>query len=277
VGASSYISSGLVEVYISGLASSREQEELELAMAQHPELAAAVNDCRHDMEQYIILQSVNPPAVIKENLLKIVAGEETERIHEMEMAAQQPTETPVVTMRTGNPWRWVAAASIVLLAVSLYMNYQYYNSSNDYKAKYEALATEHTTVVAQNDVYRTSMQQMQQSLDIVKDPAMHEVKMPGTKPFPQALATVYWNQASKEVFLMVNNLPLPSSDKQYQLWAIVAGKPVDMGVFDAGTDNAKLLQKMKTVDNAEMFAVTLEKKGGSPVPTMDQMYVAGKI
>lgn len=49
-----------------------------------------------------------------------------------------------------------------------------------------------------------------------------------------------------------------------------------MGVFETGTD-AKIIQKMKSVNNAEMFAVTLEKKGGSPEPTLDQMYVAGKI
>ncbi len=41
-------------------------------------------------------------------------------------------------------------------------------------------------------------------------------------------------------------------------------------------NNDELLHKMKSIDNAEMFAITLEKKGGSPVPTLDQMYVAGK-
>lgn len=278
MGASSYISSGLVEAYISGLASSKEKEELELAMAQFPELAAAVEDCRLDMEQYIILQSVIPPTAIKENLLRIIADEETERIHETAsdntLSETHISETPVRTM---NAWRWVAAAAIILLSGSVYLNYLYYTGYNNYKGKYEALMTTQSTLMSQNNTYRTSLEEMQQSLDILKDPAMKEVRMPGTKPFPAALATVYWNQASKQVFLMVNSLPLPSAGKQYQLWAIVEGKPVDMGVFDTGTNNAKLLQKMKSVDNAEMFAVTLEKKGGSPEPTLDQMYVAGKI
>jgi anti-sigma-K factor RskA len=105
---------------------------------------------------------------------------------------------------------------------------------------------------------------------------MQTVTMPGTKSFPSSLATVYWNKSSKQVFLLANNLPQPAAGKQYQLWAIVDGKPVDMGVFDSNTGTADLLQKMKSVDNAEMFAITLENKGGSPVPTMDQMYVAGK-
>lgn len=49
-----------------------------------------------------------------------------------------------------------------------------------------------------------------------------------------------------------------------------------MGVFEMG-DTASLLQKMKVTGKAQMFAVTLEKKGGALQPTMEQMYVAGKI
>jgi len=34
---------------------------------------------------------------------------------------------------------------------------------------------------------------------------------------------------------------------------------------------------MKSFGRAEAFAITLEKTGGSPTPTMDQMYVIAKI
>jgi anti-sigma-K factor RskA len=34
---------------------------------------------------------------------------------------------------------------------------------------------------------------------------------------------------------------------------------------------------MNPITSAQAFAVTLEKEGGSPSPTMDQMYVMGKI
>ena len=38
-----------------------------------------------------------------------------------------------------------------------------------------------------------------------------------------------------------------------------------------------LAQKMKAFEKAEMFAITLENRGGSQVPTMEAMYVAGKV
>ena len=68
-------------------------------------------------------------------------------------------------------------------------------------------------------------------------------------------------------------MPVATTGKQYQLWALVDGAPVDAGVFeiDAGTP----MIKMKNIPRAQAFAVTLEPSGGSLKPTMDQMYVLG--
>ena len=73
---------------------------------------------------------------------------------------------------------------------------------------------------------------------------------------------------------MQNNLPLAPSDKQYQLWAIVDGKPVDAGII--GDCNGGLC-KLKNIPKASAFAITLEKKGGSPTPTLTAMFVMGAI
>lgn len=277
MGASRYISSGLIEAYISGLAAPQELQELETAMVQYPELVSAVEDCRLGMEHYIMLQSVTPPPVIRQNLIRIIADEEEEKVNGIEAENTQVIEdTPVRKLYVSSSWRWVAAAAILLLLGSGLLNYIYFTRYSEYKVRYEALVTTHNSLASEENIYRTRLEHMEHSLDIVKDPTMKTVKMPGTKLLPTAMATVYWNPASREVFLMPNNLPQPAADKQYQLWAIVDGKPVDMGVFDISKNAEGLLQKMKSIDNADMFAITLENKGGSPTPTLDQMYVAGK-
>ncbi len=94
-------------------------------------------------------------------------------------------------------------------------------------------------------------------------------------PSPSSLATVFWNTESKAVYLLVNQLPKPATGKQYQLWAIADGKPVDAGIFELGEGITFI--KLKTIAKAEAFAITLEKKGGSETPTMDAMYVMGKV
>ncbi|WP_343667453.1 anti-sigma factor [Chitinophaga sp.] len=276
MGATSYISSGIIEVYVSGLASSREREELEFAIAQYPEVAAEYQSCQQDMEQYIIYKSVIPPATLKERLLTQLNTEETARANGTYVDEDVIPETPVRKVLVNSAWRWVAAASILLLVGSALLYYNLFTRYTGLQQQYEAVAASNATIAAASSAYRTRLEQAEQNLHIVQDPSMKTVKMQGTKSFPTALVTVYWNPASKEVFVMVNNLPQPSPDKQYQLWAMVDGKPVDMGVFETGTE-AKIIQKMNSIGNAGMFAVTLEKKGGSPEPTLDQMYVAGKI
>jgi anti-sigma-K factor RskA len=80
------------------------------------------------------------------------------------------------------------------------------------------------------------------------------------------------------VLIDMRNVKLPQNDKdhQYQLWALVGGKPVDLGVFDAPADSTQM-KEMKSIARADAFAVTLEPKGGSINPTMDQMVVLGKF
>ena len=101
------------------------------------------------------------------------------------------------------------------------------------------------------------------------------IKMAGTeKRASAAHATICWNTKTKEVYVGFSNLPQAPIGKQYQLWAIADGKPVDLGVIDITTDTASM-QKMKVTEKAQAFAVTLEKSGGNSSPTLDEMYALG--
>ena len=86
-----------------------------------------------------------------------------------------------------------------------------------------------------------------------------------------------WNSVSKKVMVDVPSMKLPQHDEkhQYQLWALVNGKPVDMGVFDLPKADTAGVKEMKAIASAQGFAVTLEPTGGSINPTMDQMVVIG--
>jgi hypothetical protein len=70
-----FISSGIIELYVTGMASEAEAKELEAAMATYPELEREVESCRRDLEQYVSLQAIAPPPAIKDHLLRMVADE----------------------------------------------------------------------------------------------------------------------------------------------------------------------------------------------------------
>lgn len=90
------------------------------------------------------------------------------------------------------------------------------------------------------------------------------VNMQGTQPSSVSSASIYWDTASSNVFLVVRNLPQLPTEKQYQLWAFIEGKPVDLGLFD--WDSKNVILQMKNTQKAEAFAITIENRGNGAVP-----------
>jgi anti-sigma-K factor RskA len=113
-------------------------------------------------------------------------------------------------------------------------------------------------------------------LAMYQNPQNKVVRLAGVEKSPESSVVVFWNQQNNEVALVVDNLPKPEAGKQYQLWTIVDGKPIDMGMLDQEF-GSKILQMKGTAGNVAAFAITLEKEGGSPVPTLEQMYVVGNV
>jgi hypothetical protein len=150
--------------------------------------------------------------------------------------------------------------------VSTALNFYFYSGYKDSKEQYEALLTERNTLQANNASYK-------QGLQMFEDTLMLRVEMKGMPGKEKNLATVLWDKNSKDVYIYVDNMQQTPQGRQYQLWAIVNGKPVDAGVIS----NCIGLCKMKKIDHAEAFAITLEKEGGSTTPTLSEMYVMGKV
>jgi anti-sigma-K factor RskA len=108
----------------------------------------------------------------------------------------------------------------------------------------------------------------------ISRPGTTVVNMVGTKISPSSSANVYWDSTNSSVYLVVKNMPELPSDKQYQLWALIDNKQKNLGVFDA-TDT-KIILKMDSTKKAQAFAITIEKKGGNPTPTLDSLTSIGK-
>ncbi len=117
---------------------------------------------------------------------------------------------------------------------------------------------------------------MEQVLVHLADTSMIRVAMSGLPSSASSFATVWWNRRSQDVYLDLHTMPSLASNEDYQLWAIVDGKPVDLGVFNPDAADAAVV-RMKRVGAPQAFAVTIEPKGGRTTPTLERMVVLGKI
>ena len=275
-----------------GLADAAERAEFERLLAVHPELRTAMEEFEISLEKHALSSTLKPPAHLKS---KILSSIEMDVAHE---AAPSFTGggsgVPPVIDGTGkfsggnersgagvmmvkkDFTRLLAAAAVLLLLISTALNFYFFNRYKEYNQRYQALILSQTNLASHNQILQARILEYEKTVDMMKDPAMYIVKMPAmpASPDPTSATTVYWDTRTKDVYLAVNKLPLPAENQQYQLWAMVDGKPVDAGVFDV---NGGMMTKMKNIPKAQAFAITLEKKGGSPVPTMDKLYVMGKV
>lgn len=279
-----YISSGIVETCVLGLADQEERAEFERMCAAHAEIRRARESFELSLEKQAMSTAIVPSKNIKSKIFSEIEIENQKINPSLSGDNNNPlslnAETrniPLVVSRTG--WqRYLAAASIALLLVSTTLNFYFFSQYKSYSRRYATLMAQQTELAKNNDIMRTKLDSYESTLAMLRNPDMAVIKMPGTNvpssPDSNSVATVYWNTRSKDVYLLVNNLPLPATDKQYQLWAIVDGKPVDAGVFDVEIGTG--LVRMKNMPRAQVFAVTLEKRGGSAVPE-GPMYVLGKV
>ena len=114
-----------------------------------------------------------------------------------------------------------------------------------------------------------------QQLQILREGSNKVIAMKGTDKSPQSLANIIYNPEQQKTYLDIKNMPAPPTGKQYQLWALVDGQPVDMGVCDIVLNNG--FQEVPFIPNAGAFAVTIENQGGSPTPTLEEMVVIGNV
>lgn len=260
-----YISSGIIESYVLGLVSEQERQEFEALCAQHPEIAAARNAFELTLEENLLADAMPLAPSLRQTITDRITSLSVEPASEVE----EEQRTPV---RSIGAWKWLAAASLILMAGAAYWGY-----SSD--KKYHAALADNQQLRSQLDQSTAQLSEVRHEASMMQSPGVKMAALKGTGNAPSALATIYWDTAStsKDVYLMVNNLPQPASDKQYQLWALLNGKPINLGVFDMQVQQKPLLVKMQNVQNAQAFAITLEPKGGSPAPTMDSMYVMGSL
>jgi anti-sigma-K factor RskA len=248
VNSKEYIASGIIESYVMGLASESERAEFEQMCAQYPELVEERRKFEESLETYASEQAVRPPKEVKAKILKAIITMENSK-----------------SPRSIGLLRFVAAAAVILLVGMVVLYYQVSQQNKDLASANKAL----TERVNQDDVVldRIKVEQTDVGNAIV-------VNMVGTRIAPKSSANVYWDSTNSKVYLVVKNMPQLASDKQYQLWALIDNKQKSLGVFDATDKN--IILKMGSTKKAQAFAITIEKKGGNPTPTLDSLTSIGK-
>ncbi len=252
-----YIASGILDTYVLGAASPREVAEVEKMMAEHKEIRDEVFEIQKALNSYVVTFEKDPPAALKDKIKAELFGKSAETgsdnikpLHSTEASEQN------IRPLNGGGFKWQFAASWALLALSIMGNYYLFTQWKSSENKL-AEATSKNEILANNaDAFKASYEN---SIAVLESNEYKKIALKSADGKSDGGASVYFNAKSQEVFLAKLDLPAAPEGKQYQLWALVDGKPVDAGLISS----ANLAGKMKNISNAAGFAVSLESSGGS--------------
>lgn len=164
-------------------------------------------------------------------------------------------------------WKGIAVAASVLFMISIASNLFWISSQNKSSSEINRLQTE-------VNVQNLALEKVGKKWNMFVNPNMQTVALNGVEKYPNVKAVVFWDKKNNQVYLHAGNLPAAPNGMQYQLWAIADGKPISAGLYSQEKDTEVPLA---VIVNAQNFAITLEKSGGSEQPTMENMYVIGGI
>lgn len=256
------ISSGLLELHAAGIASEAESAQVQNWAAQYPEVKAELDEIEQAMEMYCMAHAIEPSYELKQHVLDQLGS----------VAQPVIAATPALVVNMNSRWKYIAAASILLLLASAAVNMVYFGKWQKADLAYEKTQQQ---LLAAND----RLSGMSEDLSVVTNKYSRPVSLDGLPAAPDAAAKIFWMKNTGEVYIDPSNLPKAPAGMEYQLWGIVDGKPVDAGMVITTRNQDKFrIQKMKGFGTAkvEAFAVTLETTGGNTSPK-GEMYVMGKL
>lgn len=269
-----YIESGILELYVLGDISAKEKLQVEDMASKYPEIRAEITEIGRSMEFYAEEQAIEPPENLRQRVLgSLLVNLGDDRNFTKAVTHQDDDHIKSLPVsRVNSFYKYAFAACLTLLLISVYGLVNLYSKLQDSNTQLTALQADKIRIANQVNL-------MDSQLDMYRDTTYKVLRLKGLPKTPSAAMILAWNSVSKKVMVDVQSIKLPKNDKQhqYQLWALVNGKPVDMGVFDAPAADTAGVKEMKSIASAAGFAVTLEPMGGSINPTMDHMVVIGQF
>ncbi|MEO8209936.1 MAG: anti-sigma factor [bacterium] len=269
-----YISSGILELYASGILTESESKAVEDVIKKYPEVKDEYDFIQKTMYLALSQNLKTPSGKVKVSILNNIKNRELSKTNIHDFHEFDAIDS--ASVKKAETYRYLMAASIAFLLLSIGANFFLWNKLKDARNEIALLSDREKIIVQEYDAVSRKLGKATQDMEIIKDRDYKMVDLKGLEKSPFSHVVAFWNPDTKKVYVQVKNLPMPPTDKQYQLWALSNGKPIDAGVMDVDPADQSL-HEMKSMNDAQAFAITLEPKGGSVNPTMDQMYAMGKV
>ena len=257
-----YIESGILELYVAGSLSEKENQEVYEAMQKYPEIKSEVEA----IEKAILMltSSVAPKGKV------LVFNDIKNKINQSKVINIDRES------KKSNWFKYAGwAASLTLLIGSLWM----YNENNQLKNAIEVANNKNVDLEEKISNANQSLANTKELNSILRSKNIATITLGGQAISPESYAKVYWNKDEQLAYIDVAGLPDPPAGKVYQVWSLKLDplSPTSIGVLEDFTTDDNKVFALANANESQAFGITLEPEGGSESPTMDQLYALGVV
>ena len=254
-----YISSGILELYAMGTLSPTQMQEVDALIKTYPEIGIELNAIKESIARYGSLSERNSKQSLNEKTL----GQNNRK--------SNPT---IPYLKHRKTYRILLSVSLVALICSTFASMFFFTKWSESADKALVALNEQRKVSQSFNLLKVDYTNLSERLMVMRDPEMSMIPLIPADSSATYKATLYYDKYNGATFVDVLYLPIAPEVSQYQLWAMVDSQFVNVNMIDVAEDR---IQKMKPLLNVSKWAVTLEPKGGSSLPTLDQMILTGKL
>ena len=260
-----YIASGILELYVAGVLSEEENIEVHKNAQTYPEIN----------KEILAIEA----ALLE--LTRTVAPNYTKRqgFDDVKTRIGERKDAKVVQLpgaRKSNMSTYLGWAAALIFGAGLLWLY----------TQNSALETELNIANQQNEVLeqqifeaRGSLASSTTLLNSLRDKDVAVISLAGQEVVPEAYAKAYWNKRENKVFIDAQGLPVPPEGMVYQIWSLTLNPltPTSVGLLADFEDDENKIFSLNNPNASEAFGITLEPAGGSKTPTMEQLYTLGAV
>mgnify|MGYP003654055692 FL=1 len=259
-----YIESGILELYVAGSLSEKENEEVYALMQEHPEILQEVLEIEAAIIKLTASTSQRSNGHILQNVMKALGFEDN--------------DIKVVSL-VKPKYNWITytgwAASIFLAAGLLWT----VNQNKQLQSDIQIAETQQSLLETQIENSKNSLTEANTFITVLRDDNISRIPLVGQGTFADTYAKVYWDKTTERIFLDAQGLPEPPEGMVYQVWSLKLSPltPTSLGTIDDFTTDTNKIFEIKNSNESEAFGITLEPAGGSATPTMEQLYTLGVV
>ncbi|MEM6717819.1 MAG: anti-sigma factor [Bacteroidota bacterium] len=261
-----YIASGILELYVAGALSEKENEEVHAMMQQYPEVLKEVLSIEAAVLGLTSATATKNTASVFESIKE-----------KIESSINDAEETPIIPLKKERSgFRYVGWAAAVVFAVVLVFTAVLYN---DLASEMEVVRSEQEALKKQIFKANSDLTAANELLEILRTKDIISVPLGGQQVSPDSYAKVYWDKKSDNIYLDLQGLPDPPAGKVYQVWSLTLDPltPTSLGVIEDFTTDTDKVFDLQNTNESEAFGITLEPAGGSESPTLEQLYTLGVV